>query len=86
MRVLGSVVAPSTALMSVRDAEIAGSGAVRPQVIRDQPNEHEAVLLQELVHELQRGVLVPFRLNQHIEDLSFGVDGAPQVNHPAVDS
>ena len=29
--------------------------------------------------------LVPFRLDQHIEDLAFGVDGAPQVDHAAID-
>src|SRR5271154_6229372 len=30
-------------------------------------------------------MLVPFRLDQHIEDLAFGVDGAPQVDHAAID-
>ena len=85
MRVLGSVVAPSTALMAVLDPEIAGSSAIRPQVIGDQPIGNEAVFLQKLSHEFQCGVLVPFRLDQHVEDLAFGVDGSPQVDHAAID-
>ena len=85
MRVLGSVVAPSTALMAVLDPEIAGSSAIRPQVIGDQPIGNETVILQKLSHEFQCGVLVPFRLDQHVEDLAFGVDGSPQVDHAAVD-
>src|SRR2546430_7736300 len=28
---------------------------------------------------------VPFRLDQHIEDLALGVDGAPQIDHAAID-
>jgi hypothetical protein len=30
-------------------------------------------------------MLVAFRLDQHIEDLALGVDGAPQVDHAAID-
>jgi hypothetical protein len=30
-------------------------------------------------------MLVPFRLDQHIEDLALGVDGAPQVDHAPID-
>ena len=29
-------------------------------------------------------MLVPFRLDRHIEDLALGVDGAPQVDHAAI--
>jgi hypothetical protein len=28
---------------------------------------------------------VPPSLDQHVEDLAFGVDGAPQIDHPAID-
>jgi hypothetical protein len=30
-------------------------------------------------------VLVSLGLDQHIEDLAFGVDGSPKVDHSAVD-
>ena len=35
--------------------------------------------LQQLAHEFQRRPLVPPALNQNIEDLAFGVHGAPQI-------
>jgi hypothetical protein len=35
------------------------------------------------VHEFQRGTLVPFRLDQNIEDLALGIDGAPKIDHAA---
>jgi Glutamine synthetase, beta-Grasp domain len=45
----------------------------------------KAIFLQKLAHEFQRGALVPFRLDQHIEDFALGVDGSPQVDHAAID-
>jgi hypothetical protein len=36
MRILGSVVAPSTTLVAVRDPEIMGCGPIGPQVICDE--------------------------------------------------
>jgi hypothetical protein len=40
---------------------------------------------QKLAHEFQRRPLIPFRLDQYIEDLALGVDGAPQIDHAAID-
>src|SRR5216683_2456154 len=85
MRILRSIVLPPTTLMVLFDAEVASGSAIRPQVVGDQSIGHEAVFLQQLAHELHRGMLVPFRLDQHIEDLALGVDGAPQVDHAAID-
>ena len=51
----------------------------------DQPLRNKGILLQELAHQFQRGVLVALRLDQHIEDLALGVDGTPKVDHSAVD-
>ena len=66
--------------MVLLDPEFAGSGAIRPQVVGNQQVWNEAVFLHQLAHELQRGMLVAFGLDQHIEDLTFGVDGAPQID------
>jgi hypothetical protein len=71
--------------MVLLDAKVAGGGSIRPQVIGDLSIGNETVFLQQLSHELQRGMLVPFRLDQHIEDLALCVDGAPQVDHAAID-
>ena len=85
MRVLRSIVLPPTTLMVLLDPKVAGGGSIRPQVVGDQSIGNETVFLQQLSHELHRGMLVPFRLDQHIEDLALGVDGAPQVDHAAID-
>ena len=71
--------------MLLLDAEVVCSSAIRSQVVSDQSIGNETVFLKQLAHELQRGMFVPFRLDQHIEDLAFGVDGAPQVDHAAID-
>jgi hypothetical protein len=63
MRILGSIVAPSTTLMSSCDSEITGSGSIRSQIVRDKLVWDKAILLQELAHEFQRGTLVPPALN-----------------------
>ena len=80
MRVLDTIVPPSTALMAVRDPEIAGSGAIRPQVIGDQPIGNEAVFRQKLAHQFQRRGLIPRGLDQDIQNLAFAIDGTPQVD------
>jgi hypothetical protein len=77
MRILDTIVAPSTALMVALDAEFGGGSAIRPQVICDHPIGNEAIFLEKFTHQFQRGVLVSFRPDKHIEDLAFGVDGSP---------
>ena len=37
----------------------------------------EGILLQKLAHQFQSGMLVALGLDQHIENLALGVDGAP---------
>ena len=85
MRILGSVVAPSTALVAFCDSKIMGCGSIRSQLIRDELVWDKAIFLQKLAHEFKRRPLVPPALDQHIEDLAFGVDSAPEVDHAAID-
>src|SRR5271165_483227 len=85
MRILSSVVLPSPPFVPAFDPEVPGRGAVRSQVVGDQPFWNKGILLQELAHQLQRGMLVSLGLDQHIKDLAFGVDGSPKVDHSAVD-
>ena len=40
------------------------------------PIGNEAELLQKFAHQFQRGMLVSPGLDQHIENLAFGIDGA----------
>src|SRR6202011_2694867 len=85
MRILGSIVAPSTTLMSSCDSKITGSGSIRPQIVRDQLVWDKSILLQELAHEVQRGTLVPPALDQHIKHFALGIHGAPKIDHAAGD-
>jgi hypothetical protein len=43
----------------------------------------ETQFAEQLAHQSQRRVLVAPALDQHVEDLTFMVDGAPEVHPPA---
>jgi len=68
MRILRSIVAPSTALMAFCDFKIMGCGSIRPQFNRDEVVWNKAVFPQQLAHEFQRRPLVPPALDQQIEE------------------
>ena len=85
MRILRAIVAPSPALVAIRDPEFASCGAIRPQVIGDDFVRHQAILLQQLAHQFQRCGLIPLGLNQDIRNLSFAIDGAPEINQASID-
>jgi hypothetical protein len=48
-------------------------------VIRDDFRRREPLLFQELAHETGGSAGVPLPLNEHLEDLALGVDGAPEI-------
>ena len=76
MRILGSIVAPSTTLMAFCDSKITGCGSIRSQIIRDELVWDKAIFLQKLAHEFQRRTLVPPALDQHIKE------NKPETRHP----
>ena len=71
--------------MPMLDPKITRGGVVRSQIVRDQIIRQEAIFLQQLAYRFQHGTLVPFRLDQDVEDLALGIDGAPKIDHAAVD-
>ena len=85
MRVFCSVIKPSTALTALLNPEIASSRAIRPQIISDKAFWNKAAFLEQLVHQLQRSALIPFRLDKHIENLAFGIYGSLKIGHAIVD-
>ena len=85
MRILRSIVAPSTAFMAFCDSKITGCSSIRSEVICDQLVWDKAIFLQKLAHQFKRRPLVPPGLDQHVEDFALGVDGAPQIDHAAID-
>src|ERR1700726_1812063 len=85
MRILRSIVAPSATLVAFCDSKMTGCGGIRSQLICDELVWDKAIFLQQLAHQFKRRPFVPPSLDQHIEDLTLGVDGAPQIDHPAID-
>ncbi len=43
------------------------------------------MLLEQLSHQLERGSLVAFGLDQAVQDLAFSVDRSPKIHPPATD-
>ena len=70
--------------MPTLDPKITRGGVVRSQIVRDQFLWQEAIFLQELAHQFQRCGLIPFGLDQDIQNLSFAIDGAPQINQASI--
>src|ERR1700686_2509302 len=85
MRILHSIVAPSATLVAFCDSKMTGCGGIRSQLICDELVWHKAIFLQQLAHQFKPRPFVPFRLDQHVEDLALGVDGAPEVDQATID-
>jgi hypothetical protein len=66
--------------MPVQEAKVACGSAVRSQIVRDESLRQEAIFLQKLAHQFERRSLIPLALDQDIQNLSFAIDGAPQIN------
>ncbi len=85
MRILRSIVAPSTALVAFRDSKISGCSSIRSEVICDQLVGDKAIFLQQLAHQFERRPLVPTGLDQHIKNFALGIHGAPEVDQATTD-
>src|SRR5271166_418859 len=82
MRILGSIILPSPALMEAFDPPIVGRCAVKSSVTNRSGTK---AYFKSLRISFQRGVLVSLGLDQHIEDLDFGVNCPPEIDHAAAD-
>jgi hypothetical protein len=60
-------------------------GGVGTQPVSRHPLRHEALLAEQLAHELDGCALVPSALNQNFEHLAFMIHCAPQVHMFASD-
>ena len=82
---MADVDAHSATLVTFCDSKMTGCGGIRSQLICDELVWDKAIFLQKLAHQFKRRPFVPPSLDQHVEDLDLGVDGAPQIDHPAID-
>ena len=85
MRILHSIVAPSTAFMAFCDFKITGCSPIRSEVIRDQLVWDKAIFPQQLAHQFERRPLVASNLDQNVEHFAFGIHGAPEVDQATID-
>ena len=85
MRILRSIVAPSTAFMTLCDSKMACCSPVRTQVICDELVWDKAIFLQMLAHQFKRRPLAASGLDQNVEHFALSVHGPPEVDQAAVD-
>ena len=85
MRILRSIVAPSTALMAFCDSKLTGCSPIRAQVIRDELVWDKAIFLQQLAHQFERGPLVAYGLDENVKNFTLGVHGTPEVDQATID-
>ena len=62
-----------------------GCSPIRSEIIRDELLWDNGIFFQKLAHQFERRPLVSPGLDQHIEHFALGVDGAPQIDHAAID-
>jgi hypothetical protein len=71
----------SPALLKVTiQPEVPQGGAVGTQLVGGHPLGGEALFPQQLAHELDGRASVSPALKQHVEDLAFVVDRAPEIH------
>jgi len=85
VRVLSAIVRAAAGNVPIGHAELAKCRTVGPQLVGHNGLGREPLLAKQAAHQLQGSPLVTSRLHQDIEDLALGINGAPQVHHPATD-
>ena len=85
MRILGSIVKPSTAFMAFCDSKVIRCSPIRAQVIRDELVWDKAIFLQQLAHQFERRPLVASGLDENVENFTLGIHGTPEVDLATVD-
>ena len=71
--------------MHMFQTQISKRHAVRRQFSRRDMFWADALVLQQVPHDLKRRPLVPMPLNQDVQDLALTINGAPQVHLFAAD-
>ena len=71
--------------MSTLDPEFTCGGALRPQIARDHCLRQEAKFLQEFAHQFPRRGLIPFGLDQHVQNLFFTISRSQNIDQASVD-
>jgi hypothetical protein len=74
MRILDPIVLSQALLMVAGEPKMLEGGGVGTQLVSRHPVRREALLAEQLAHELDGCALVPSALKQDFEDLAFMID------------
>ena len=85
MRILRPIVFSQALLMVAGKPEMPEGSAVGAQLVGRHSRRREALLAEQLAHELNGCALVPSALNQDLEDLALMIGRAPQIHVLASD-
>src|ERR1700720_1805037 len=80
MRVLGPIVLSQALLMVAGKPKMLEGSAVGAQPVSRHFFRREALLAEQLAHELDGCRPVSPALDQDLEDLAFMIDGSPQIH------
>jgi hypothetical protein len=85
MRILRSIVVPSTAFMTFCDPKMTGCSSIGSEIICDELVWDKAIFLQQLAQQFERRPFVSPGLDQNVEHFTLGLHGTPRMDHPAID-
>src|ERR1700730_913173 len=85
MRILRPIVFSQALLMVAGKPEMLKGSAVGAQLVRRHSRRREALLAEQLAHQLAGRRPVSTALDQDLEDLALVVDGTPQIHALARD-
>ncbi len=71
--------------MPARQAKFPKGGPIRRKFVGDDRRRYISLLLEQLSHQLERGSLVAFGLDQAVQDLAFSLDRSSKIHLPAAD-
>src|SRR5260370_24634848 len=85
MRILGPIVLSEALLVVAGKPKMPEGSAVGAQLVSRHLFRREALLAEQLAHELDGCALIPSALNQDLENLALMIDRAPQIHMLAGD-
>ena len=77
MGVFGAIVPSETPIVRAGEAQLPEGRPVGAQLVGDQQFRCEALFLEQLAHKPKCRLRIAPTLNEHIEDFTLVVDGAP---------
>ena len=85
MRVLGPVAGSQSAVVLRRKADGSKGRRIGPKFVRHDPAWREAMLFEQLLHQLFSGFRITPALGEEVQNLAFIVHGAEAQSEPGIE-